>query len=111
MSTVFEAIFAEANAAAVKAETEFLEKYGEPMYCGFAWISIGDGRKPFAKWAAKNGLASPGYPKGMEISYYTIKGLKRRNTQSMDLKEHVARAFAEVLRSYDIPAYMRSRAD
>ena len=104
----YKRIFDEAYAAAKAATASFIAKYGNPMYCGFAWVTLPDGRSPavkaFKKLFPKEG--HKGHPTGWEIwnpggSY----------TQSMDVKECGASAFAKTLVSYGIDAYMGSRAD
>ena len=71
--------------------------------CGFAWISF-KGNTAWGRWAKSKGLTSKDYPTGLLIwvSQYS---------QSMELKEKYASAFAEVLRKHGIQAYMGSRMD
>lgn len=71
--------------------------------CGFAWVHI-QGNTPFARWATKNGVARPGYPKGKDISCHEFG-------QSMQRKEAYARAYARVLNEAGIRAYAESRLD
>ena len=104
----YQAIHQEAVEAANKAEQEYFEKYGEPMYCGFAWVSV---RVTRTNSKEAIGLKSIGFknswmPKRVELWNVTSNG-----TQSMDIKEQGARAYAEVLRKHGIEAYAASRAD
>jgi hypothetical protein len=93
--------------AAREAETEFMNEYGEPFYCGFAWVKLLiDGRKPFAKALVKAGIASKGWDTG-----YIIWNPAGNGTQSMDVKEAGAQAYARVFQEHGIHAYMQSRAD
>lgn len=99
-------IHAEATVAAQQAEELFRAKHGEPGYCGFAWVNVP------VKASTKLGrvLKQVGFRK----SYYG--GLDLWNpggsfTQSMDIKEHGAIAYAKVLVNYGIEAHMSSRPD
>jgi hypothetical protein len=101
-------IHVEALQAAKKAESDFISKHGEPWYCGFAWVDVYGVRSN-----SKLGKALQAV--GFDRSSYS-KSLKLWNpggsgTQSMDVKETGARAYADVLRKYGIQAYMGSRAD
>jgi len=101
-------IHAEALQAAKKAESDFIAQHGEPWYCGFAWVDVYGVRSN-----SKLGKALQAV--GFDRSSYS-KSLKLWNpggsmTQSMDIKETGARAYADVLRKYGIQAYMGSRAD
>ena len=102
----FQAIYNEALTEAKKAEAQYLAQYGEPWYCGFAWVDIDNGRSPFVTWCKKNGIGSKHWKKGWCIWNPTSNG-----TQSMDIKEAGSIAFCQVLRKYDIDACWGSRAD
>ena len=100
-------LHSEATEAARKAESDFIAKHGEPMYCGFAWVDVYGVRSNSKLGKA---LKKVGFRKS-----YT-KSLQLWNpagsfTQSMDVKETGARAYADTLRKYGIEAYMGSRAD
>lgn len=101
-----QAIINEAFKAARDAEAEFRAKHGEPFYCGFAWVTIRPGNCKVARILKQQGLARKGYYGGMEV--WNPGGSM---TQSMDIKECGAHAFAEVLRKYNIKASAGSRAD
>lgn len=93
--------------AAKKAATEFMNEYGEPLYCGFAWVKLYiDGRKPFAKQLVKAGAIKKGWDNG-----YIVWDPANINTQSIDIKEAGARAYARIIESFGIKAYAQSRAD
>jgi hypothetical protein len=99
-------IHAEATIAAQQAEELFRAKHGEPGYCGFAWVNV-----PI-KASTKLGRALKEV--GFRKSYYG--GLDLWNpggsfTQSMDIKEHGAIAYARTLVKYGIDAHMSSRPD
>jgi hypothetical protein len=101
-----ESIHNTALQAAVQAENTFRAKYGEPGYCGFAWVNVP------VKASTKLGRALKTV--GFRKSY--SGGLDLWNpggsfTQSMDIKEAGAQAYAETLRKFGIEAYMSSRAD
>ena len=100
-----ESIHNTAVSAAKKAEADFIAKHGEPGYCGFAWVTVSE------KASTKLGraLKTVGF-----IS--TLSGLQLWNpggsfTQSMDIKETGAQAYADTLKAFGITAYMNSRAD
>ncbi len=71
--------------------------------CGFAWVKF-PGNTPFGRWAKSQGIARPGYPKGLAISV-------RDYNQSLQKKETYANAFAKVLAEAGIDAYADSRID
>jgi hypothetical protein len=102
----YQEIYNEAIQSAKQAEQEYLEKHGEPMYCGFAWVEIPNGRSPFVNWCKKNGVGSKHWRKGWNI--WNPAG---NHTQSMDIKEAGAHAFTQVLSKHGIDAWMGSRAD
>ncbi len=83
-------------------------EYGEPMYCGFAWVDVNVGRtnSQLAKQLAAVGFRKSHRPKTM-----TLWDPAQHRGQSMDCKEVGARAYAEVLQKHGIEAYMGSRAD
>lgn len=104
----YDKIIYDAFIVAKHAEDLFRSRYGEPMYCGFAWVHIDDARDPFVKYFRSKfpDAGHHGHPKGWDIwnpggSY----------TQSMEVKEQGAEAFAKVLRDAGINAYAQSRAD
>jgi hypothetical protein len=82
-------------------------EYGEPMYCGFAWVEL-----PGIKLSTKIGkaFASVGFKKGYR-SGLQLWNPSDHHGQSMDAKEAGADAYAEVLESYGVKAYGASRAD
>ena len=111
-----EAIMAEAKASAAIAAQSYLDdwkqstggnEYGEPMYCGFAWVNI-YGVKGNTKLG--RAMKQAGYQKSYDgsIQIYNPAGY---GGQSMDVKEHGAPAAAAVFESYGFRAYMGSRAD
>ena len=96
-----------AKQAAIEAEAVFMEQYGEPAYCGFAWVKLMlDGRKPYTKELLKQGIISKGWNNG-----YIIWNPTGNGTQSMDVKKAGAIAYANVMQSFGIRAYAESRAD
>ena len=91
---------------------EAYEKYGEPMYCGFASVTIRPARGRFVKFIQKLGLGHRGVYGGYSLTYHDImKEHKLAYTQSMDLKEIGCHAFAKTLGKYGIEAVMESRPD
>lgn len=100
-------IHEEAIREAKLAEQAFYEKHGEPFYCGFAWVKfLMDGRKPITKQMVKAGIIEKAWDRG-----YIIWNPAGNNTQSMDIKEAGAEAYAKVFRKYGFLAYAQSRAD
>ena len=101
-----ESLHKAALVAAVTAEEEFRAKHGEPMYCGFAWVTVPE------KGSTKMGraLMNVGFTKayGGGLQLWNPGG---SYTQSMDVKEIGANAYAKVFRGAGIDAYMGSRAD
>ena len=83
-------------------------EYGEPMYCGFAWVDVAVTRTN-SKLA--KALESVGFRKSYRPKTMTLWDPAQHRGQSMDCKEVGAQAYAEVLRSHGIDAYMGSRAD
>ena len=109
-------IMQEAKTAASIAAQSFLDdwnastggnQYGEPMYCGFAWVDIFG-----IKGNTKLGKAFKAA--GIEKAYngaYQMYNPAKHGGQSMDVKEVGAQAAADVWRSYGFTSYMGSRAD
>lgn len=99
----------QARDAAVKAETEFRAKHGEPLYCGFAWVEVYVTRtnSPEAKEFISAGFRKD-ICKAKCLSLWNPGG---SHTQSMDIKEAGADAFAKVLKDAGFRAYSCSRAD
>ena len=101
-------IWHEAKNKAVKAVDEFVEKHGEPMYCGFAWVDVYVTRTNSKE--AKL-LESVGFKKSYRAKTMTMWNPADYNGQSMDCREVGAQAYADVLRAYGFRASMGSRAD
>ena len=106
-------MFLNAKDKAVKAVDEFVAKHGEPLYCGFANVSIHPARGRFVTFMKKAGIGDKGYGGGYRISYYDImpKGHQYSHTQSMSIKEEACEAFRDELRKYGMTVYAESRAD
>ena len=102
-----------ARQEAVKAVDAYVEKYGEPMYCGFANVSIHPARGRFVKFMKKAGVGDNGYRGGYRISYYDImpKDHPYSHTQSMSIREVACDAFRDELVKYGLTVYSESRAD
>lgn len=109
-------ILAEATVAAQLAVSEAVidykakypdDAYGEPMYCGFAWVNIYG-----IKASTKEGRAMK--QAGLKKDYsgaFSIWNPGNHAGQSMDFKEVGAYAYAKVLEVYGYRAYAGSRAD
>ena len=106
-------MFLNARKVAIKAVDDFVAKHGEPMYCGFANVSIHPARGKFVSFMKKADVGSKGYGGGYRISYYDIipQDHQYRYTQSLDIKEVATEAFRDELRKYGLTVYAESRAD
>ena len=106
-------MFLNARKVAIKAVDEYVKKYGEPLYCGFANVSIRPARGRFVSYLKKADVGSKGYGGGYRISYYDImpQDHQYRHTQSLDIKEVATEAFRDELRKYGMTVYAESRAD
>ena len=92
--------------AAQKAEAEFRARHGEPGYCGFAWVKVSEKASTKLGRALKTVGFRKSYNGGLDL--WNPGG---SFSQSMDLKEAGAEAYAKVLRDFGINAYACSRAD
>jgi len=101
-------IVQEAFTAARAAEADYLARHGEPMYCGFGWVEVYVDRTNSKQ--AKELLAA-GFKKDYKPKCLTVWNPGGSHTQSMDIKEAGASAFAEVLTKAGLKAYACSRAD
>ena len=106
-------MFLNARKVAIKAVDDFVAKHGEPMYCGFANVSIHPARGKLVSFLKKAGIGDKGYGGGYRISYYDImpQDHQYRTTQSLDIKEIACEAFRDELRKYGLTVYAESRAD
>jgi hypothetical protein len=106
-------MFLNARKVAIKAVDDFVAKHGEPMYCGFANVSVHPARGKFVSFMKKADVGSKGYGGGYRISYYDImpKDHPYSHTQSMSIKEEACEAFRDELRKYGLTVYAESRAD
>ena len=106
-------MFFNASLEAAKAVDDYVEKYGEPMYCGFANVSIHPAKGRFVNILKKAGIGDKGYRGGYRISYYDImpQDHRWRHCQSLDIKEIACEAFRDELRKYGLTVYAESRAD
>jgi len=106
-------MFLNAKKKAVEAVDAFTKKHGEPMYCGFASISIHPARGRFVSFMKKAGVGDSGFRGGYRISYYDIMPQDHQyaRTQSLDIKEIATEAFRDELRKYGLTVYAESRAD
>jgi len=104
-------IIRQAEAAAQKAVADMVERckgmpYGEPAYCGFAWVEIPDGRSALVREMKRLGIGQKHWRKG-----WMVWGPGKHGGQSMDIHEAGASAFAKVLQDAGFNAYSASRAD
>ena len=106
-------MFLNARKVAVKAVDDYMKDKEEPLYCGFASVSIHPARGKFVKFMKDAGVGDNGYRGGYRISYYDIMPQDHRysHTQSLDIKEVATEAFRDELRKYGMTVYADSRAD
>ena len=106
-----------ATISAKKAVSDYLadwtaktggNEYGEPMYCGFAWVDVAVDRTNSKE--AKL-LESIGFKKSYRAKTMTLWDPAQHRGQSMDCKEQGAYAYADTLRAAGIEASAGSRAD
>jgi hypothetical protein len=109
-------IMQEAKQSAAIAAQSFLDdwnastggnQYGEPMYCGFAWVNI---YKIKGNTKLGRAMKTAGYTKDY-TGAYQIYNPAGYGGQSMDVKEAGARAAAKVFEQYGFTAYPGGRAD
>jgi hypothetical protein len=101
-----ESIHNTALEAARKAEADFVARHGEMAYCGFAWVKVNEKASTKLGRALKTVGFKKSYSGGLD--FWNPGG---SFTQSMDVKEAGASAYAEILKQHGIDAYMQSRAD
>ena len=106
-------MFINARNKAVEAVDKFMEGREEPMYCGFANVSIHPAKGRFVNILKKAGIGDKGFRGGYRISYYDImpQDHRWRHCQSLDIKEIACEAFRDELRKYGLTVYAESRAD
>ena len=105
--------FLNARKKAVEAVDDYMKDKEEPMYCGFANVSIHPARGKFISFMKKADIGDNGYRGGYRISYYDIMPQDHQyaRTQSLDIKEVATEAFRDELRKYGLTVYAESRAD
>ena len=105
--------FLNARQVAVKAVDDYMIGKEEPMYCGFANVSIHPARGSFVSFMKKASIGDSGFRGGYRISYYDIMPTDHQyaRTQSLDIKEIATEAFRDELRKYGLTVYAESRAD
>ena len=101
-----ESIHNTAVSAAQQAESDFRAVHGEPGYCGFAWVVVPEKASTKLGRALKKVGFTKAYGGGLQL--WNPGG---SFTQSMDIKETGAQAYADTLKKFGITAYMGSRAD
>ena len=104
-------MFLNARKVAIKAVDDYMKGKEEPMYRGFANVSIHPARGKFVSFMKKANIGDT--YKGYRISYYDIMPTDHqyRHTQSLDIKEIATEAFRDELRKYGLTVYAESRAD
>ena len=109
-------IHTEATSAAKAAVAKLLDEwnastggnqYGEPMYCGFAWVDI----KVRSNSKLGKALQSVGFRKSWQGGILQLWDPAQHRGQSMDCKEAGAQAYAAVWKNYGVNMTWGSRAD
>ena len=105
--------FLNARKKAVEAVDQYMIGKEEPMYCGFANVSIHPARGSFVSFMKKASIGDSGFRGGYRISYYDIMPTDHQyaRTQSLYIKEIACDAFANELKKYGLTVYSESRAD
>ncbi len=106
MTDQIKTIVDQAFTAAQNATNDFVKQNGHPAYCGFAWVDVRPGNSRIANYLKKNHGARKSYKGGI-----TVWAPGGGFSQSMDVNEQGAYAFAKVLRDAGFNAYADSRAD
>ena len=106
-------MFFNARQEAEKAVDAYVEKYGEPMYCGFANVSIHPAQGRFVRYMKQMKIGDNGFRGGWRISYNDImpKNHPYLHTQSMSIREIACDAFKDELEKYGLTVYSESRGD
>lgn len=97
-----------ATNTAKEAAQEYMFKHGESAYCGFAWVEVKVARTNSKE---ANALKAVGFQNSWMPKRLYLWNPAGTPTQSMDVLEAGARAYAEVLRNNGVDAHMSSRAD
>ena len=105
--------FLNAREVAIKAVDDYMIGKEEPMYCGFANVSIHPAKGSFVSFMKKASIGDTGSEADTE---YLIMILCQQTTnmlehQSLDIKEIATEAFRDELRKYGLTVYAESRAD
>ena len=92
-------MFLNARNKAIEAVDKFMEGREEPMYCGFANVSIHPARGRFVNILKKAGIGDKGFRGGYRISYYDImpQDHQYRMTQSQLHKKEQGRPLPPLL--------------
>lgn len=92
-SKIWQAALAAAQAAAAAQNAKLGAEGSRGFDCGFAWVSL-PGNTPFGRWLKKQGIATKGYPNGLQIWYSKLHNLP---TQSISVHEAAAKAARDVI--------------
>jgi len=93
------------------SQERYFEEFGEPAYCGFAWVEVPVTRtnSKLAKDLMAIGFKKSWKPKIVDLNVHQVVG---HYGQSMDLKIQGAQAIVDELKKLGIEnAYVQSRAD
>lgn len=103
----FQDIHTQATVAAKQATQNYLTAYGEPGFCGFAWVDV----KVRSNSKLGKAMLAAGFHKSYKSGVLTLWNPSDWAGQSMDVLEAGAQAYAEVLQSHDIKARVGVRPD
>lgn len=93
---------------AKKAADEYVEQYGEPLYCGFAWVEVSVARTNTKE--AKE-LIAAGFSKSWKPKTLVLWNPSGHQTQSMEVMSIGADAMVRVLRQAGLNARSCWRPD
>ena len=103
-----EVLFNMASTAAHTAVVDAVVDGLDRDLCGHAWVVIKPARGRFVKYLKDNSIGTNEHGGGWRVPRYAMATYRG---QSMGVNEAAAEAFADVLQTYGVKAYARSRVD
>ena len=103
-----EVLFGLASTAAHTAVVDAVVEGLDRDYCGLSWVVIKPASGIFVKYLKDNGIGRNEIGGGWRVPRHAMATYRG---QSMGVNEAAATAFADVLQTYGVKAYARSRVD
>ena len=103
-----EVLFGLASTAAHTAVVDAVVAGLDRDYCGLSWVVIKPASGIFVKYLKDNGIGRKEIGGGWRVPRHAMATYRG---QSMGVNEAAATAFADVLQTYGVKAYARSRVD